>query len=239
MVSRSSRQKATCACCTLSGLPPPLRDVPDRRLAQTSCSDGTKLAARWLAIGAPAGILEHRINVGIFVTSVEDDDLAWNEVQRLVQKDLLKESSDLNKGKRLLKGDTPVVSKFGLVIKGRQDPAARHLGCEGEQNHGLRSQERAFHLARSNRHRLRHAPCTQRIAELTEHGAVGDGPGLRDSERKFFVGKLRGTFSFRTYLTSPMSRIVPVTTLGLLQVRSEVLRVLRVLHKAGRNGQHR
>ena len=74
--------------------------------------------------------------------SVEDDDLVWDEVQRLAQK-------DFNECERILKGDTPVVSKFRNT-KRRLILVAK-----------------AYHLAHSDRPRLRHVPA--------EHRMVGDG----------------------------------------------------------------
>ena len=105
--------------------------------------------ADWLlASGAPAGILRHPEDCGIFprtlvggmppdslhsdpndfasYSSVESDSDAWRQVRRLVDKGWLLEFDTLDQLKAFLGAD-PILSKFGLVVKTRNGITKKRL----------------------------------------------------------------------------------------------------------------
>ena len=109
------------------------------------CGDPDTEAASWCLEGAPAGLLEHPSQIGIFPDAVEDadgldpvvaefadpelrmsyqavenDPFALEEVERLRSRGFLTRHDDFAACRADLQGEEPVVSKFGMIIKKRQ-----------------------------------------------------------------------------------------------------------------------
>jgi hypothetical protein len=135
--------------------------------------------------------------------SVEDDDYAWDEVQRLVQKGFLAEARNLSECKSILNGDTPVVSKFGMVIKEKGGKVKRRLILDAKES-GItncgRKNERiilptvvdlVFDSLSAHRESQNWQSIEWLVLDITDAFWT---LGLRNSERKFFVGKLRGRY---------------------------------------------
>lgn len=184
-------------------------------------------AATWTIKGAPAGITEHPGQPGVFpdkpneqdyvepddmlfedpewrrsYESVEQDEHAWAEVQRLTGLGYLKQFDDLEKCKQEV-GDVPVVSKFGMIIKERGGRIKRRLILDSKES-GVTQ------CARKNQ-RILLPSVISLVFDILAIGGKARSPQsiellvldvtdafwtlpLRPKERKYFVGKLRGLY---------------------------------------------
>ena len=192
------------------------------------CGDPDSEAASWCVNGAPAGILEHPQQLGIFPDAVEDDDWldpvetdfgdpearrsyqsveadphAFEEVERLRSKGFLTRHSTLAECRADLGGQHPVVSKFGMITKSKHGKTKRRLILDSKESGVTR-------CGRKNQRIM--LPCIVDVVldTLSAHAAYSDASliewmvldivdafwtlGLRPSERRFFVGKLRGLY---------------------------------------------
>ena len=127
-----------------------------------SSSDPDVHVPAWLAQGTPAGIRAHPESCGIFpcagededelndpelletqhdtfasYASVEADSFAWDEVQKIVGQGWMKEFDSLRDCTEFLGGETPVLSKFGMVVKMRGTKIKRRLSLDSKQS-GIR-----------------------------------------------------------------------------------------------------
>jgi hypothetical protein len=135
--------------------------------------------------------------------TVENDDHAWEEVHRLVKKGYLTRLMTLDACKDELDGEEPVVSKFGMIVKTKAGKTKRRLILDAKES-GVtqcgRKNERIvlpsvidFVFDTLDLHRN----CDD--FELLEWMVLDVTDAfwtlsLRKSERRFFVGKLRGMY---------------------------------------------
>ena len=194
----------------------------------TRCGDPDIEAATWAFTGAPAGILEHPAQIGVFpdavesafcldpmqvefddpefrrsYESVERDDFAWVELHRLVDKGYVTKFSTLKGCIDNLNGDVPVVSKFGMIVKEKHGVTKRRLILDAKES-GVTE------CGRKNQRIMLPHVINLVYDVLSSHAACQDADliewlvlditdafwtlGLRASERRFFVGKLRGLY---------------------------------------------
>ena len=134
--------------------------------------------------------------------AVEADEHAWEEVQRLVKLGYLRQCDNLEQCARLTGAD-PVVSKFGLVIKEKNGKTKRRLILDSKESGVTQCAKKnqrillptvislVFDLLAIG-HKM--APGTNMEILVLDISDAFWTLGLRPSERKFFVGRLRGKF---------------------------------------------
>ena len=184
-------------------------------------------AAGWPRLGAPAGILLHPQQVGVFppavedadiidpeeaegtfedpeqrqsYQSVEDDDHAVEEVARLASLGFIKAAYSVQQCVDMLDGDTPIVSKFGQVVRVKNGKTKRRLVLDSKESQITR-------CGRKNQ-RIVLPVVTDLVFDalqgLADHSDlewlvldIKDAfwtLGLKRQERRYFVGKLRGVY---------------------------------------------
>ena len=194
-----------------------------------ACRDPDADTALWATHGAPAGILVHPARTGIFPDAVEDqgcvdpletefgdpalrhsydsvecDDHALDELHRLVDKGFVKKVSTLEECKAALNGETPVVSKFGMVEKKVQGKVVKRRLILDAKESGVtqcgRKNERImlpsvvdaiFDALDLHAHHNSHEVLEWMVLDVSDAFWT---LGLRPEERKYFVGKLRGEY---------------------------------------------
>ena len=159
--------------------------------------------------------------------SVEDDDLAWVEVQRLVKCGFLLPFDELEACTAFL-GGPPVVSKFGMVVKDKVLPDG---SSKTKRRLILDSKESGVSAGSAHPQRIILPDLTDLVQDLVDmslsstdppHIAITDfvdafwNLGLNPAERRFFVGKLRGVY-FVFLALAQGSRSAPLCGVGLLR----------------------
>ena len=175
-----------------------------------------------LTEGAPAGILDHPLQMGIFPDAVKhadfmdpadaefgdpalrmsfaEDDYALSEMDRLCAARFIKKFATLDLCTEF-RGCTPVVSKFGLVIKEKPSGIERRLILDAKESGVTR-------CARRNQ-RIILPEVLDVVFDALTSGCEGQAVEalvlyvsdafwtlpLRTRERRYFVGKLRGHFN--------------------------------------------
>lgn len=181
---------------------------------------------RWLREGAPAGITSHPQACGIFPPAeedagiveledmtfenpehrqsyqgVEECDYAMEEIQRLTDKGFLLRCDSLASCREALGGADPIVSKFGQIIKIRDNGDVKRRLILDSKESGItpcaRKNERIILPNVSDLiydtldTMARGLPALWMVLDVSD--AFWSLP-LRASERRFFVGKMRGKY---------------------------------------------
>ena len=138
--------------------------------------------------------------------SVESDEEAWVEVQRLVSQNYLRDFATLEECKSFLGGDAPVVSKFGMITKEKVLPNGT---TKVKRRLILDSKESGVSAGSAHPQRIVLPDLTDLVRNVVDVTLASCDPpqvaildfvdafwnlGLYPSERKYFVGKLRGHY---------------------------------------------
>ena len=211
--------------CTLCG---PLLEAWAR-----ASGDPDTDAARWPSQGAPAGILCHPEQLGIFpdaqephdlvdpleasfpdpefrasYASVESDDHATEELDRLVQAGFLCRFDSLADCQAFLDGQNPVVSKFGMVVKVKDGRTKRRLILDAKESGVTACARKNQRILLPTCVDLIHSCLRQQALWARHGGAAAAGQRLlvldvkdafwtlpcKAEERRFLVGKHRGVY---------------------------------------------
>ena len=168
-------------------------------------------AATWPRVGAPAGILQHPGQCGIFpdaeevgelldplqvqfpdpetrdsYASVEKDDHAAEEIQRLVDKGFLLQRDTLAECRAELGNVDPVVSKFGLVVRVKDGKTKRRLILDAKES-GITA------CARKNQRILLPTAVDQILSCLRQQSLLMQ-EGYADTEQQLMVLDVKDAF---------------------------------------------
>ena len=186
---------------------------------------------KWLMAGAPGGLLLHPEPCGIFPPSrederdlddltslprlgedfssyqtVEEEDEAWEEVNRLADLGYLRRYDPYEQVCAAL-GDEPVLSKFGMIVKSKGGKTKKRIILDGKQSRVTRCATKRERVILPRVPDVVHDALHMMAAHSTQSNSDWDVEftvldftdafwtlPLSSFERKFFASRLRGEF---------------------------------------------